>query len=130
MSRSRPIPPTPAAPPPITEAEWQEQVVQLAAMLGWRTMHVRRAIGRRAGGRGWQTSTSVNGWPDLTLWSERQGRLVFAELKSDAGRCTPEQDAVISSLRHAGQDVHVWRPRDLDAVAAVLRGDDPARASA
>lgn len=42
-----------------TEAQWQAQVLQLAGALGWRSMHVRRSIGK---GHQWTTSTSCVGW--------------------------------------------------------------------
>ena len=99
----------------MTEAEWQEQVVDLARICGWRTMHVRRSIGK---GRRWTTSTSVVGWPDLVLW--RPGRIVAAELKSNTGQVTEDQAAVLASLEAAGMETYVWRPGDLDEVASVL----------
>lgn len=68
---------TAVARPALTEATWQQQVIDLAHALGWRHMHVRRSIGK---GRTWVTATNVP-WPDLTLWSERQQRLVFADRK-------------------------------------------------
>lgn len=43
-----------------TEAEFQEQLVQLAHLFGWAHLHVRRTIGRH---REWTTSTNVKGWP-------------------------------------------------------------------
>lgn len=103
--------------PQLTEAEFQQQVIDLAHALGWRHNHTRRTVGR---GHRWTTATSVIGWPDLTLWSERQQRLIFAELKTDRGRVTDDQAAVLASLERAGQEVHVWRPTDLDQIARTL----------
>jgi hypothetical protein len=104
-----------------TEAEFQEQVAQLAGIAGWQHLHVRRTIGR---GRKWTTSTNLAGWPDLLLW--KPGRVVAAELKSDKGKTTPEQDAVLASLAAAGVETFVWRPSDWDEIAAVLgrRGEN------
>lgn len=101
----------------MTEAEWQQQVVQLAHILGWEHMHVRRSIGK---GRMWVTATNVP-WPDLTLWHPRHG-LILVELKSAGGKVTAEQEAVHVSLRAAGQRVYVWRPGDLDEARRVLQG--------
>ena len=101
----------------MTEAEWQEQVIELAHLLGWEHMHVRRSIGK---GSKWTTATNVSGWPDLTLWSERHRMLLFVELKSDIGKLTPDQNEVHRSLQAAGQAVLVWRPADLPAVQRVL----------
>lgn len=103
----------------MTETEWQQQVVQAARLFGWSTNHTRRTLGR---GRKWTTGTSTVGFPDLTLWSERHRRLIFAELKTDRGKLTPEQESVIASLRAAGCECHVWRPSDWSAVELVLRG--------
>lgn len=101
----------------MTETEWQEQLLELAHALGWQHMHVRRSIGK---GKRWVTATNVSGWPDLTLWSERQQRIVFVELKSETGKTSDDQDVVLASLRAAGQEVHVWRPSDLDEAQRVL----------
>lgn len=99
----------------MTEAEFQAQVVELAGITGWRHLHVRRTIGR---GRKWTTSTNLAGWPDLLLW--RPGRIVAAELKSDTGQVTAEQEAVLASLADAGMETFVWRPSDFDAIASTL----------
>ena len=108
----------------ITEAEWQEQVHQLATMLGCRVMHVRRSIGK---GKRWTTATSVVGWPDLFIWNPSAGWHLVAELKSESGKTTAEQDEVLASLREAGLPAYVWRPSDLEAVRDVLqRGPAPA----
>lgn len=102
----------------VTEAEWQEQVHQLATLLGCRVMHVRRSIGK---GRQWTTATSVKGWPDLFIWNPTAGWHLVAELKTEKGKTTPEQDEVLDELRCAGLPAFVWRPSDLDVVRAVLQ---------
>lgn len=101
----------------ITEAEWQQQVVELAHILGWRHMHCRRSIGK---GRQWVTATNVP-WPDLTLWHPKHG-LIFAELKSQQGGESQGQTEINRSLRDAGQRVYVWRPSDLPVVKLALEG--------
>jgi hypothetical protein len=104
---------------PISETAWQEQVIDLAHTLGWRHMFVRRSIGK---GRKWTTATNVPGWPDLTLWSEGRTRVIFAELKSESGKPSPDQIAVLRSLTNAGCETAIWRPSDLYHVALVLNG--------
>lgn len=99
----------------VTEAEFQAQVVHLAHVCGWRTMHVRHSIGR---GQSWTTATSLAGWPDLALW--RPGQFLLRELKSDTGRVRPEQDEVLASLCAAGVDARVWRPKDWPEIEATL----------
>ncbi len=100
-----------------TETEFQGQVIQLATTLSWRHMHVRRSIGK---GRKWTTATNVVGWPDLVLVSPRFQRVIFAELKSETGKPTPEQLDVLGWLQAAGQETAIWRPSNLDHIALVL----------
>lgn len=104
--------------PDITEAEWQEQVVQLAHLYGWECLHVRRSIGRRGGKSAYQTTTSIKGWPDLYMW--RPGEHIAVELKREKGRLTEEQRTCLRGLANAGVRVFVWRPSDLDEVQRVL----------
>lgn len=90
--------------PPLTEREFQH----LAGMLGWTTYHP--ALSK------W----SERGWPDLAL--VRPPRFVLAELKRENGRTTPFQDTWLALLRACpGIETYLWRPRDFDAIAAVLR---------
>lgn len=103
------------------EADFQQQVIELLHVYGWRHLHVRRSIGRGGGGRKWQTTTNVKGWPDLFCWHEGQQRTLAAELKSETGKATDEQLEVLASLRAAGVEVHVWHPADLDRLPAILR---------
>lgn len=106
----------------LTEAEWQTQVVDLLHIHGWTHLHVRRSIGRRGGKAGWQTTTNIAGWPDLFAWHPEHG-FAALELKSERGRATVDQRAVLASLAEAGAVTLVARPSDLDDVIAVLRGD-------
>jgi hypothetical protein len=103
-----------------SEADFQAQLVELARIMRWRTMHVRRTIGK---GRRWTTGTSIDGWPDLTLW--RPGQFLMAELKTDTGPVSDEQLDVLHSLHAAGVDARLWRPRDWDEVQATLTGPVP-----
>lgn len=102
----------------MTEAEWQAQVVDLAHLLGWQHLHVRRSIGK---GRSWQTTTNIVGFPDLLLWSPTHG-FAAIELKSERGVVADEQVAVLASLAAAGARTMIARPSDLDAVRRLLQG--------
>lgn len=105
----------------MTEAEWQAMVVDLAKLLGWRHLHVRRSIGK---GRQWATTTNVDGWPDLLLWNVRRPErgLVALELKSENGKPTDAQLQVLAELEAAGVRTMIARPADLPAVQALLGG--------
>lgn len=50
------------------------------------------------------------GYPDWTIIGSR---VLWRELKSQKGRLTPAQKAVIEQLETVGADVAVWRPVDL-----------------
>jgi hypothetical protein len=104
------------ATPTLTEAQWQTQVVGLAAIYGWDHNHTRRSIGR---GNRWVTATSKIGFPDLLLWHPRHG-IAAIELKVGRNRPTPEQLAVLRSLEAAGAKVLIAWPDDFEAVRALL----------
>ena len=55
---------------------------------------------------------SHKGFPDLVLASERQSRLIFAELKRESGRQSPDQAVWERVLRSIGIEFYLWRPRD------------------
>lgn len=110
-----------------TEAEFQAQVVQLAGILGWKVLHIRRSIGK---GNRWTTTTSIVGWPDLLMWHPRHGVLA-RELKTDTGKLTAEQGEVLASLCAAGVDAGVWRPADFEEeIPSTLAGEPTAYAAA
>jgi hypothetical protein len=107
----------------MTELDFRRQLVGpngLATMLGWLHAGFRPAMTKE----GWRTPATGElgkGFPDLVLVHPSKGRLLFAELKSDTGSLSPAQVYVHSILKEAGYPVNVWRPRDLDAIAEVLR---------
>lgn len=112
---------TPVA-PPITEREFMAQVTQLAEIRGWSWAHFRPAMTAK----GWRTPVSGplgKGWPDLVLVRGKQ--ILFAELKRDGAKETPEQRHVLNLLAEAhpeaGNGIVVWRPRDWDRIEYTLR---------
>lgn len=56
------------------------------------------------------TPRNVPGFPDLVL--VRRPDIVFAELKRDGEKPTPEQQAWLDEFRACGLRVYVWRPGD------------------
>jgi hypothetical protein len=60
------------------------------------------------------------GWPDLLM--VRGDTLIVAELKSDRGSTTADQRAWLDAFRQVRRVlVVVWKPRDAEQVAKVLR---------
>jgi hypothetical protein len=82
----------------IREKQFQAWVEQAAQLLGWRYYHP------------YDSRRSVPGYPDLTLVHAGQGRVIFAELKTQTGRVTTAQREWLDDLEQAGQEVYVWRP--------------------
>jgi len=103
----------------MTEREFQQAVVQLARLMGWRVFHARPAL-TRAGE--WRTPIQGDaGFPDLVLC--RPPRLILAELKRVGGKLTAEQQAWLEALQAcAGVECYLWTPNDWDAIVRMLTG--------
>jgi hypothetical protein len=92
----------------VTERDLTGYVRDVAKAFGWRRYHT------------WLSKHSAAGFPDEVLL--RGERLVCAELKSERGRLSTEQEAWLEELRAVpGVEVYLWRPADMDAIAEVLR---------
>ena len=102
---------------PLTEEQWQSQVIDLARLNGFRCAHFRPA--RKADGS-WATPVAADGkgFPDLEL--ARPGDLIFAELKTERGRVSPDQVAWLEQLRLAGAEAYIWKPSDFEEVSRRL----------
>lgn len=93
------------------EADFQEQVIALARLHGWRVAHLRKVrVQRKNGSVYWETPVAADGkgFPDLIL--VRGTRIIAAELKTDAGALKPEQTRWLDAFRGAGVCAVVWRP--------------------
>lgn len=103
----------------MNEAQLQQAVIELARLLGWRVAHFRPAMTAK----GWRTPVEGDGkgFPDLVL--VRGTRLIFAELKSDHGRLSIEQQEWNHWLILATPEVYVWTPEKWSdgRVEAMLR---------
>ncbi len=106
MGRGRGIEIPTAPVPSVTEAQFLRQVIDLASILGWSNYHP------------WLSRFSPRGFPDLVL--VRPPRLIFAELKSETGKVTADQERWLELLRGCGVPAVGWRPSDLDAIAKDL----------
>lgn len=100
------------AAPTLSEADFQQRVLDLAAFTGWRVYH--HPDSRHA---------TTAGLPDLILLHMATGRIVFAELKKATGRVRPGQAEFLeAAAKNPRNEVALWRPTDWDQVVAVLRG--------
>lgn len=104
----------------MTEAEFQQAVIDVANWTGWLIFHPRPA---QTGGR-WSTAfTGHPGFPDLLLVHRDHG-IIFAELKADRGKTTPGQRQWLNTLEDANAEVYLWRPQDFDWIVQRLKGED------
>lgn len=90
----------------ITEKALQEAVVSVARLNRWFVYHP------------YDSRRSTPGWPDLVLI--RAGQIIFAELKREDGKVTPEQAHVLELLEACGETVYVWRPSQLERIIELL----------
>ena len=101
----------------LRESVFTAAVIELAQILGWRVAHFRpsRTV------HGWRTAVQGDGagFPDLSMVRDR---VVIAELKTDARSSQPSEAQTIWLERFtaAGVEAYLWRPRDLEKIAAVL----------
>ncbi len=97
-----------------SERDFQQQVLQLAQLYGWRSYHT------------WLSVHSAAGFPDLVL--VRGGRVIFGELKSERGRVSQAQRDWLDALQECpGVEVHLWRPADWPQIVATLRKEPTKR---
>lgn len=94
----------------MTEVEFQATVMDAARIRGWLAVHFRQMVG------------NPSGWPDLILIRGRT--TIYAELKREGGRVSRRQAEWIDRLRRVGADVRVWYPGDMDAIIALLSGEE------
>lgn len=108
---------TPTVADAITERDFQKQVEDALDLFGWKWAHFKTSIGYKGF---YQTAMSGHkGWPDIV--ATRAGRLVTAELKSEAGVTDKGQRGWLYALAQAGCEVYVWKPSDIDDLIQVLR---------
>ena len=102
--------------PPQTEAGFLSTVIAYARLRRWLVHHSRPAMSRT--GR-WATALSGDcGLPDLIL--VRANKVLWLELKTDAGRLTWAQRQWAERLQAAGQEYHLFRPKDWPQIVKCL----------
>lgn len=101
----------------ISEGDFLGQVIDLAHVYGWKVAHFRPAQTKY----GWRTPVQADGkgFPDLVML--KPPRLVFAELKSEKGKLSPEQEGWLSLLKGIkGIEVYCWKPKDFESIVDIL----------
>ena len=97
----------------ISEKHFLLQVRELARYESWLTYHTHRS------------TRSEPGFPDLVL--VRPPRVIFAELKTEKGKLSADQEAWLDVLDRCNEvETYLWRPLDWDRIVEKLkrgRGD-------
>ena len=100
-----------------SEAEFQKAVITLAKLHGWKVMHTQMAQIRP--GKWITPNTGDQGFVDLVMTHPFRGT-IFVELKTTKGIVSNKQWEWIHALEDSGQEVHVWRPKDLEKISERL----------
>ena len=101
---------------PVTEANWQNTVVELAQTLGY--THIYHT---------WDSRHSAAGFLDLVMvrpgdwYDSLKQRVVYLECKGTKGQPTVDQQDWIETLRDAGQEAYCFWPDQWDELVGVLR---------
>ena len=91
----------------VTEKQLMQEVTRLARRAGWKIYHT------------WRSDNSPAGFPDLVM--VKGERLIFAELKRELGRPTPEQSEWLKALSLVpGVEVYIFCPQDREEYEEVL----------
>lgn len=111
----------------VNETVFQQQVIELAHLYGWKVAHFRAAkTGRTYLNKKGEVKpvyvTPVQadgvGFPDLVL--AKYGKVIFAEVKSENGRLSPEQRGWLDILASSSCPTYCWRPSDWNEIEGVL----------
>ena len=101
----------------MTENEFKDIIISVAKRYGWLIHHDLPAQSSRGH---WATHVQGDtGFPDLVLLSPK-GVLVFAELKTDIGRLSKQQDQWLDRLDLSACIVQVWRPNQMPTIIKFL----------
>jgi len=92
----------------ISEKGYAQQIYDLARYFRWRCYRTH------------DSRHSPAGYPDLSLLHGQ--RHVYAEIKTEKGKLTPEQRGWLVALYEAGHEVYVFRPSSWSLVVDVLSG--------
>lgn len=99
------------------EVDLKDAVIHWAEDKGWQVHHCRAAWTAK----GFRTPIQGHaGFTDLVLARERDGQLLFWELKSKKGEVEPAQEEWHRILAATGNPVRVLRPSDRDEIERLL----------
>lgn len=106
----------------VSEKDLDRYVKDLADLYGWQRYHqVTGVFCPTCRKPTYSKVAGMPGFPDMVM-AHSNGRLIFAELKSQIGTLRPGQPEWLLLLnRGQGREVYLWRPSDMDAIAQILQ---------
>lgn len=106
--------------PTVSEADFQQRIIDFARLSGWRVAHFRAARVLRRGKEVYETPVAADGkgWPDLVLVRDR---VLWVEAKSATGKLSADQTLWREALIRAGGLWYCWRPEDWPEIVETLR---------
>ena len=100
-------------------------MIDIAHLYHWKVAHFRGAWSKD--GKRYTTPVQADGkgWPDLCLAREMPDGscdIIFAELKSQIGKLSPEQKGWMEILsKNPATQCFVWKPSDRDEIKEILK---------
>ncbi len=105
----------------VSEKDLDKYVKDLAKVYGWLLYHQVDAVFCPSCRKPTFSKKDGPGFPDLAM-GHPNGRLIFAELKSQRGPLRDGQVAWLKTLNvGGGREVYLWRPSDMDDIAQILQ---------
>lgn len=106
----------------LTEAEFQQQVIDLAQRCGYKVAHFRKVRVQRGDSTYWETPVAADGtgFPDLIIVGF--DRILAWELKVRPNKATAEQLEWLRVFGTACFNAGVYYPEDWDRMKAMLEG--------
>lgn len=108
----------------ISEKDFLKQVIDLAHIYHWKVAHFRPAMTKH----GWRTPVQADGkgFPDLILVRIKDGRMIIAEVKTEKGKLTPEQEEwkeffLAVDYENRTVEAYIWRPSDFQNIVEILK---------
>ncbi len=93
---------------PMTERVFMQSIIDLAKREGWRHYHTH------------DSRRSPSGFPDLVL--VKPPRIIAAEVKTETGQVTADQQNWLDDLGLTPVETFIWRPSYWAGIVAALKG--------
>jgi hypothetical protein len=93
----------------ISHKEFERQIDDLFALMGYDLVY-----------KTWRSLHSPKGFPDRVALRLKDERLIWAELKKEGDKPTPEQWYWLEALKAIGQEAYLWYPHDYERIANIL----------